>query len=664
MSFWNPDREIETGLRGNAETPIVYTPKAIDLLSIKDQRERLPVFKARDQLLFLMESKPVVIVVGATGSGKTTQIPQYLAETGWTANGMVVACTQPRRIACCSVAQRVAEEVGVQIGTTVGYSVRFDDCSDARLTRIKYLTDGMLFRETLLDPLLTKYSAIMVDEAHERSLYTDLLLGVLKRIMRKRPELRLIIASATLDTELFRSFFKDSVTMSVDGRMFPVDTLYVHSPCQDYIRSAIETVFQIHRNESQGDILVFVTGRNEAEEICEELSSDASLLAVPLYSGVSSEAQAKVFESPPRNTRKVVVATNVAEASLTIEGIVYVVDCGFVKQRVFNPRLGMDSLLVVPVSQASSQQRAGRAGRTRPGKCFRLYTEHSFDSMDTATIPEILRSNLSTAVLQLKALGIENIVRFDFLDPPAPESLAYALELLYSLKALDDYGRLTMPLGTTLAEIPLDPMLATILLNGHSFKCTEEILTIAAMLSVEPVFVSPANHRRDAEAAKRLFAVEEGDHITYVNAFDAFKSIPRTNASKWCHTHFLNFNALSRAVSVRSQLRKYLKRFGVTEMTSCGSDTVALRKCLVSGYFSHAAKLQPDGSYKTLRGNTVLHIHPNSCLFKRSPKWIVFHEVVQTTKAFMRDVTVIEREWLTEIPSISYYQSASYKKSD
>ncbi|GBB97167.1 hypothetical protein RclHR1_02930016 [Rhizophagus clarus] len=670
MAFWKPgtvapgisvDREAEKETSENLVTFVDHGSN----LSIQQQRKILPIFKSRDQILYLVEQYQTTIIVGQTGCGKSTQLPQYLHEAGWTANGRIVACTQPRRVAAITVADRVASEMNVKLGKEVGYSIRFEECYDPNLTSIKYMTDGMLFRETFLDPLLTQYSVIMIDEAHERSLYTDLLLGILKKIQKKRPELRLIISSATLDAEAFYEFFntntandssKDNVSIiSLEGRMFPVDVHYLEEPCQDYVETAIQTAFDIHVKEPPGDILIFLTGRDEIDHAVGEIFQRATTLPrsamkinpLPIYAGLPSEQQLEIFEQTPQNTRKVVVATNIAEASITIEGIVYVIDCGFVKLRAYNPKTGMESLTVVPISKSSAQQRAGRAGRIMPGKAYRLYTEDSFYRLRDASIPEIQRNNLAQVVLQLKALGIDNVLRFDFMTPPPAELMIRALELLYSLKALDDYGRLTMPLGMQLAEFPVDPMLGKILLDSYKFQCAEEMLTIAAMISVQNVFVTPSNPSTEFEDEKRKFAVEEGDHITSLNVFKAFITRGKKSA-RWCHQRYLNFRALSRALSIREQLKKYLERFDVP-IESCGNDTVKIRKCLVSGYFAHAAKMQSDGSFRSVRDNVELHVHPSSVLFTRNAPWVIFHEVVSTTKSYMRELTVIDPAWLTEL---------------
>ncbi|KAJ3117359.1 ATPdependent RNA helicase [Physocladia obscura] len=453
--------------------------------------------------------------------------------------------------------------------------------------------------------------------------------------MKKRPELRVVISSATLDAQVFRDFFNlnssddktqdTSVIVSIEGRNFPVDIQFLNSPCPNYVNTSVEVTLQIHQHEDPGDILIFLTGREEVDTVVSLINDIAKssklkpIRAIPVYGGLTMEDQALVFESlENKGVRKVVVATNIAEASITIEGVVYVVDCGVVKIKAYNPKTAMESLIIVPVSKASAQQRAGRAGRTKPGKCFRLYTEKAYLSLFDTSIPEMQRSDLVSVILQLKAMGIENVLRFDFLSPPSAESMAKALELLYSLKALDDYGRLTMPFGLQLAEFPVDPPMAAMLLNSHAFMCAEETLSIAAVLTVQNIFVTPSNMRLDAEEERRKFSVEEGDHITYViyNAFIKNKQSPQ-----WCAKRFVNYKALVRAVTVRKQLEKYIQKFGVT-IRSCRGDSVAVRKAIVSGYFAQAAKLQHDGSYKTIREQTVCYIHPTSVLFNRSPGYV------------------------------------------
>ncbi|CED83397.1 pre-mrna splicing factor [Phaffia rhodozyma] len=681
MAFWKPgttapgsviDRETEA--EGGSALVSSSLSKYANL-GLQGQRQRLPIYKHRDRLLYLIEKYPIVIVVGQTGCGKTTQLPQYLYEAGWAAEGRVIGCTQPRRVAATSVATRVAEEVGSVLGDEVGYSIRFEDLSHPERTRIKYLTDGMLFREIMMDPLLSKYSVIMIDEAHERGVYTDLLLGVLKKIRRKRKELRIIISSATIDAEDFREYFNtnvdgagrenenESVIISLEGRMYPVEVAYLDKPTSNYVETAVQTILDIHASEPQGDILVFLTGREEIDTCLQELAdripsmpkSLPGLYPLPLHSGLTADEQQQAFEPPPRGSRKVVISTNIAEASVTIEGIKYVVDSGFVKLRTFNPRTGMDVLSVVPCSLASLNQRSGRAGRTSPGKSYRLFPVSTLTSLSTSTSPEITRSDISLFILQLKALGIENVVRgFDYFTAPSSEMMRRALEFLVGLKALDDRGRLTLNSGMKMAEMPVDPMMAAMLLNSAEFRCEEEALTIAAMTSVQNVFITGEGQAGAlADIEKRKFTAEEGDHLTLLNVYNGFTKYG-SSSSKWCSSHRLNFKALSRAVSIRTQLKKYLSRFGTQgkKIESCEGDHKRLRRCLVTGYFKNAARwVESEGTYRSVREGAVLHPHPSSVLFTRSPTsgWVVYHEVVQTTKNFMRDITVIEKDWLTEL---------------
>ncbi|KAJ9295867.1 hypothetical protein DTO217A2_8961 [Paecilomyces variotii] len=650
--------------------PSLYKPSSL-----------LPIARHKQSLLYLIETYPVTIVVGQTGSGKTTQLPQYLDQAGWTADGKVIGVTQPRRVAATTVATRVAEEMRCNVGEEVGYSIRFEDLTSAA-TRVKFLTDGLLLREALVDPLLSRYSVIMVDEAHERSLSTDVLLGVLKKIRKKRSDLRIVVSSATLQAEDFLRFFAGDEfqteagngelggsvgrIISLEGRMYPVDILYLESPAEDYVERAVKTIFDIHTQEPDGDILVFLTGREEIDATIQMISERAqmlhpkaqSLLPLPLYAGLTTEQQLYVFEPAPQNTRKVIVSTNIAEASVTIDGIVYVIDCGFAKLRAYNPTTGIETLTAVPISKASATQRAGRAGRTKPGKCFRLYTEQTYENLAEATVPEIQRSNLAPVILQLKALGIDNIVRFDFLSPPPAELVIRALELLYSLGALDDYAKLTKPLGIRMAELAVEPMMGKVLLSAPSFGCLSEILTIAAMVSLQgTVWSHHESDKKAMESTRRKFAVEEGDHLTYLNVYHAFVTRGKKD-SKWCRENHLNYKSMLRAVSIRAQLKRYLERFGIQvdeslssneKQTDLSRQPEKIQRCLTTGYFAHAAKMQPDGTFKTVSGGLTLHAHPSSLMFNRKADWVIFHEILQTgDKTFIRDITKIEKGYLVE----------------
>lgn len=530
-----------------------------------------------------------------------------------------------------------------------------------------------------MDPLLSRYSVIMVDEAHERSISSDILLGLLKKIRKKRPDLRIIISSATLQAEDFRDFFSESAEettsdgkqkgdissiISLEGRTYPIDILYLEAPAEDYLEKAVSTVIDIHTNEPKGDILVFLTGREEIDQAVQAISERSvqlppgsqSILPLPLYAGLPTDQQMYVFEEAPENYRKVIFSTNISEASVTIDGIVYVVDSGFVKLRAYNPTTGIESLTSTPVSKASAAQRAGRAGRTKPGKCFRLYTEEAYQTLPDANIPEIQRSNLAPFVLQLKALGIDNVLRFDFLTPPPAELMIRALELLYSLGALDNYAKLTKPLGLRMAELAVEPMMAKTLLSAPSFGCLSEMLTIAAMTSLGGnIWIQHEGEKKKTESARRKFAAEEGDHLTLLNVYQAFVTKGRKE-SRFCHENLLNYKAMARAVSIRAQLKRYLERFGLDVDESLAAHPAAtanraeqIQRCLTAGYFAHAARMQPDGTFRNVSGTTVLHAHPSSIMFNRKADWVVFHEVMETgSKTFIRDITRIEKAWLLE----------------
>ncbi|CAE6457805.1 unnamed protein product, partial [Rhizoctonia solani] len=627
--------------------------------SIDETRKSLPIYAYREQLLQAIETHQVLIVVAETGSGKTTQLPQYLHEAGYTKGGLKVGCTQPRRVAAMSVAARVAEEMGTKVGYEVGYSIRFEDCTSDK-TVLKYMTDGMLLREFLTEPDLAGYAALIIDEAHERTLSTDILFALVKDIARFRPELRLLISSATMDAKKFSEYFDDAPIFYVPGRRYPVDIHYTPQPEANYLHAAITTVFQIHTTQPKGDILVFFTGQDEIDSAMENLQETAralgnkvaELIVCPIYANLPSEMQAKIFEPTPEGARKVVLATNIAETSITIDGVVFVIDPGFVKQNSYNPRSGMASLVVVPCSRASANQRAGRAGRIGPGKAFRLYTKWAYSNeLEENTVPEIQRTNLGMVVLLLKSLGINNLIEFEFMDPPPGETLMRALELLYALGALNDRGELTK-LGRRMAEFPVDPMLSKTIIASEQYSCTDEVLSIISMLSESSsLFYRPKDKKMHADKARQNFVKNGGDHFTLLNIWDQWSE---TNYSQqWCYENFVQFKSLSRVRDIRDQLAGLCDRVEVVIQSNPNSnDITPIQKALTSGYFYNTARLQKSGdSYRTLKTNQTVYIHPSSSLFQAQPpiKFALYYELVMTSKSYMRQVMEIKPAWLLEV---------------
>jgi ATP-dependent RNA helicase DHX8/PRP22 len=632
--------------------------------SIKAQRESLPIFKLKDDLVKAVQDNQILVVIGETGSGKTTQMTQYLAEGGFTEQG-VIGCTQPRRVAAISVAKRVADEFGCKVGQEVGYCIRFEDCTTPD-TKIKYMTDGMLLREALLDPDLPRYSVIMLDEAHERNLHTDVLFGLLKKVCQRRKDLKLIVTSATLDAEKFSSYFFNCPIFTIPGRTFPVEILYTKEPESDYLDAALITVMQIHLTEPAGDILLFLTGQEEIDTACQilfermkQLGSDVpELIILPIYSSLPSEMQSRIFEPAPPGSRKVVIGTNIAETSITIDGIFYVVDPGFVKQNCYNAKTGVDSLMVVPISQAAGRQRAGRAGRTGPGKCYRLYTEQSFKTeMLPNTVPEIQRTNLGNTVLTLKAMGINDLLGFDFMDPPPPQTLISAMEQLYALGALDDEGLLTR-LGRKMAEFPLEPQMSKTLIASVDLRCSDEVLTIVSMISIQTIFYRPREKQAQADQKKAKFHQPEGDHLTLLAAFQAWKQSNYSNA--WCFENFIQARSMKRALDVRKQLLTIMDRYKL-DVVSCGKNYTLIRKAITSGYFAHAARKDPQEGYRTCVENQPVYIHPGSSLFQKNPEWVLYHTLIMTTKEYMREIMTIEPKWLAELAP-NFYKAADPNK--
>ncbi|KAJ7986110.1 hypothetical protein DPEC_G00347400 [Dallia pectoralis] len=626
--------------------------------TLLEQRQYLPIFAVRQQLLNIIRDNSIVIVVGETGSGKTTQLTQYLHEDGYTSYGMV-GCTQPRRVAAMSVAKRVSEELGSNLGEEVGYAIRFEDCTSEK-TVIKYMTDGILLRESLRESDLDHYSAVIMDEAHERSLNTDVLFGLLREVVSRRSDLKLIVTSATMDSDKFAAFFGNVPIFHIPGRTFPVDILFSKTPQEDYVEAAVKQALQIHLSGMWGDILIFMPGQEDIEvtsdqivERLEDLESAPALAVLPIYSQLPSDLQAKIFQKAPDGVRKCIVATNIAETSLTVDGIMFVVDAGYCKLKVFNPRIGMDALQVYPISQANANQRAGRAGRTGPGQCYRLYTQSAFkNEMLTTTIPEIQRTNLANVVLLLKSLGVQDLLLFHFMDPPPEDNMLNSMYQLWILGALDNTGALT-PTGRMMVEFPLDPALSKMLIVSCDMGCSADILIIVSMLSVPAIFYRPKGREEESDQVREKFSVPESDHLTYLNVYLQWKN--NNYSSIWCNEHFIHTKAMRKVREVRSQLKDIMVQQRMN-LVSCGSDWDIIRKCICAAYFHQAAKLKGIGEYVNVRTGMPCHLHPTSSLFGMgyTPDYITYHELVMTTKEYMQCVTAVDGEWLAELGPMFY----------
>ncbi|XP_061608119.1 ATP-dependent RNA helicase DHX33 isoform X3 [Phyllopteryx taeniolatus] len=623
------------------------------------QRKQLPIYQARAQLLSLLRQLHNAILIGETGSGKTTQIPQYLYEAGIGRQGLV-AITQPRRVAAISLAGRVAEEKRTQLGKLVGYTVRFEDVTSSE-TKLKFMTDGMLLREAIGDPLLLRYTVVVLDEAHERTVHTDVLFGVVKKAQRRRKELgkiplKVIVMSATMDVDLFSEYFNKSPVLYLEGRQHHIQIFYTKQAQSDYLQAALVTVFQIHQEAPPShDILVFMTGQEEIEalartcrDIAKHLPDNCGPMAVvPLYASLPPTQQLRVFQAAPKGCRKVILSTNIAETSVTISGIKYVVDTGMVKAKRFNPDSGLEVLAVQRVSKAQAWQRAGRAGREDSGICYRLYTEQEFDHLIPMTVPEIQRCNLASVMLQLMALGIQDVMNFDFMSKPSPEAICFAVEHLELLGAVErNNGQVVLTaLGKKMASFPLEPRYAKTILLSPDYSCSEEILSIVSLLSVDTVLYNPPARREEVLAVRKKFMSSEGDHMTLLSIYRAFKKV--SGNKDWCRENFVNSRNMGLVKDVQGQLREICLKLNL-KLESCGADTGKVRQCLAHAMFINAAELQPDGSYLALDSRQSVAIHPSSVLFQAKPAYVVFNELLHTSRCYMRDLCLVDADWLLD----------------
>ncbi|CAC9538856.1 ATP-dependent RNA helicase-like protein [Leishmania infantum JPCM5] len=701
--------EVAVCTSSSALSPFTRQPFSARYRQLLQSRQRLPVFEKRHLIQETVRTNSVTLLVGETGSGKTTQVPHFLAELQDTFTG-VIACTQPRRIAAISVATRVAEEMDVPLGAHVGYHVRFDS-RQCDATRVLYMTDGMLLREAFTDSDLQKYSVVVVDEAHERTIDTDVVLGLLKRLLTRRPLFRLVVMSATLDVAKIQSYFPGAPLVHVSGRMHDVDVLYMPHPVRDYVEATVSCVLQLHEREPAGDILCFLTGEAEIERAVAALhqalgSSSAAaskeqeapvqgpgkdltlfntpaddlarparpteVVVLPLYGSLSLQEQQKVFATYPPNTRKIVVATNIAETSVTIDGIVYVVDCGYQKQSLYNSEARVDYLLPAVISKASAEQRKGRAGRTRPGKCFRLFTSADFATFPDQTHPEILRTNIVNTVLLLLTLGVANPCEFPFIDPPSDQGMSDAFYQLLYFGAVDDGLQLT-DFGRRMAVFPVDVCLARMLLMAPKHGCGADAAVVAAMLEAGNAFSRPPSRLAEAREAHARFDDADGDHVVLFRVFHAyFKN--QQNGKRFCYENYLRHQTLQQAVQVYNQLRRLMSQLTIPVQSTYIPereyvDTVALRKAVLEGFFTQVAFLTPVAPithtagadpttrvYRTVRDALSVTLHRQSVLAathksRALPTWIVFDrlEVQGDSGTFIRTASAVEVGWLLDV---------------
>ncbi|KAF1993284.1 ATP-dependent RNA helicase-like protein [Amniculicola lignicola CBS 123094] len=703
-----------------------HTPKAIPsrisghLVKRRDdllpQRKSLPIWPHADSIRQALKNNNVLVLTGETGSGKSTQVPQFLLSENWCKK--CIAITQPRRVAAISLARRVGEEMGSLVGSQspaakVGYSVRFDNSSGPN-TKIKFLTEGMLLQEMLRDPSISQYSAVIVDEVHERSVNVDLILGFLSNIVSGREQsqgrkdpLKVVVMSATADVEALVDFFageskneetdggniktittKDKKALNVpaksppdqslhlskhgistcfvEGRQYPVKTIYLPEPTQDWIETALKIIFQIHYKEPlPGDILVFLTGQDAIESL-EKLVNDYAegmdkdvpkLLTLPLFAALPQHAQQRIFTPTPPRTRKVILATNIAETSVTVPGVRYVIDCGKSKIKQFRNRLGLDSLLVKPISKSAAIQRKGRAGREAAGRCYRLYTEEGYKYFEERTVPEILRCDLSHAILTMKARGVDDVLNFPFLDRPPREALEKALLQLLTLNAVTETSAISET-GTKMAKLPLTPTLGRVIVEAATRDCLIDVIDIISALSVENVFLNLVTEEKKEEAAATRGELykREGDHMTLLTTVQRFAE-EVSDRKAWCERHFVSHRAMRNVMDIRKQLRQQCNQLSLVPLSSdptvsttpSEAHTNAILQSLLRGFISNTARLMPDKSYRTVMGNQTVSIHPSSVLFGKKVEAILFSEFVFTGKAWARGVSAVQSDWVQTV---------------
>lgn len=617
--------------------------------------EGLPILERKEEILSTILQNQVLIVAGETGSGKTTQLPVICLEAGRGKNGKI-GCTQPRRIAAISIARRVAEELHCNIGEHVGYKIRFSDY-DSPQTCIKYMTDGILLTEIERDPSLSLYDTLIIDEAHERSLNIDFILGHLKNILPKRPDLKIIISSATIDTGLFSKAFGNAPVVEVSGRLFPVELLYLNEEDEDcieetYIDSAVKAAQDLLDLYSSGDMLIFMPTERDIRETVERLRGmkRPELLVLPLFSRLGKSEQEAIFNDFGK--RKIVVSTNIAETSITVPNIRFVIDTGLARISRYAPRLRTNRLPIEPISKAAANQRMGRCGRVMDGVCIRLFSAKKYESREDFTLPEIKRANLAGVILSMIAHNLGNIEEFPFLEPPSRSSISEGYQLLRELGAIDSENRLTA-LGRKMAHLPIDPHIARMVLAAKEENALREVLIIAAALSIVDPRERPFEKRTEADAMHRKFIVPGSDFLSYVKLWDAFRqeweSLKTQNKiRKFCKENFLSYTRMQEWHDVHQMLLEKvtaMKGFTLNEQPAASD---AVHRSLLTGLLSNCAMKTETGQYRASRGRDVV-IFPGSALRDHKPQWIFCHEIVETSQLFARTVAPVNPSWLEQL---------------
>lgn len=612
----------------------------------------LPVSERRDDIVAAIDAHQVLVVIGDTGSGKTTQLPKMCLEAGRGTSGMI-GCTQPRRIAALSVADRVAEELRAR--EKVGVKIRFHDRTTPD-TLIKFMTDGVLLAETRQDPHLRRYDTLIVDEAHERSLNIDFLLGYLKDLLRERADLKLIISSATIDAEQFSSHFNDAPVISVSGRTYPITTLYREAVDEDdaersHVDLAIEAIEELATHPLGGDILVFMPTERDITDTIDGLQrlTDNHLL-LPLFGRLPAADQRRIFQ--PAGRRKIIVATNVAETSITVASISFVVDTGLARIARYNPRTGTTSLKVGRISQASCEQRRGRCGRTGPGTCIRLYSEEDFTHRELFTPPEIQRANLAEVILQMIDLRLGDPTRFPFIDPPPGSALREGYRLLKELGAITTDNLLTGN-GRLMARLPLDPRLSRIIIESMSLGAVRETSILAAALAIQDPRIRPPDKEHKADEAHRHFVDKRSDFLTLLNIWNGLfepgaEPPSKSRLSRFCKSHFLSWQRMREWLDVHEQITRLLRGHKGFRLNEAPADYDAVHRSLASGFLRNICQKKEKNIYLSA-GNKEVVLFPGSGLYNKGPQWAVAAEFVETSQLFARTMAAIEPDWLESL---------------